>query len=122
MQMKLKRIAIEFNEYYQSDDEFVTKLRFTLEWDDKEYEKLAALIRGVLVEYAEEPVIPKILIYFFNLDLSLIEGIVSNPLFIKNPPEPYNRDDYKQLIDSRIKELNIMKSVLFGKNINLLGK
>ncbi|WMJ75203.1 hypothetical protein RCC89_18835 [Cytophagaceae bacterium ABcell3] len=111
----LKEKAKLFEEYYNSDNDFLSYLRLNYEWDQSKFDVLVKLIKSVLDEYSEEPVFPKTLLHFFYLDLKLIEGIISNPLFYKSPPANFSSEQYSSYLINQLETLKNLQRIFLGK-------
>lgn len=103
----------DYHEYLESDDEFYYQLRMSYNWDDESFQKMLLLLNRVLSEYKGSDLIPKSLVYFFTSKVDLITGLVTNPLFFKNPPVPFTADTYQALIAERVRTLQDLKRRFF---------
>lgn len=106
MQIELKRSALDFIDYYNSDEDFLTLLRMNFDWDDTQFKKLKELLSNVLNDYKDDQVVPKSILVFFTIDIKLITGIVKNPIFYRSPPLNLSEEEFREFVDNRLKELN----------------
>ncbi|MGG5505571.1 MULTISPECIES: hypothetical protein [unclassified Myroides] len=103
----------EYLLYENSDRMYLYRLRLTYLWDQKEFNYLVQLVRNVLKEFENNTLFPKQIRYFFTSDIDQIIGIVSNPLFIVNIPDSYDKSKYIDTINSGIAILNDLKEEFF---------
>lgn len=109
-------------EYWNSDQEFIYTMRMDgFVWNDDNYKYMINLVQKVLDDYEEEMVTPKILVYFFAIEVPRIISIISNSdFFKKNISDLYSsQESYESLVLKRKDELLLMQQSFFN-NIKII--
>ncbi|MEB3801515.1 hypothetical protein [Flavobacterium columnare] len=109
-----------FLEKEKSKDWFINDLRLNLEWKDSKYLEMINLVNSILLEFKESYLIPKDLIYFFSFEIDRIIGITKHPSFfdlnLSSIKTDVDRENYKNLVEKRIAELeNMRDEFLYGE-------
>ncbi len=77
----IKDSLLKYNEYVDSDEEFTSKTRFDLEWDDANYLHHMGLLKNVINDYKGLGLVPIGVVYFFTSGIDNLIGMVSHPMF-----------------------------------------
>jgi hypothetical protein len=94
------------------ENAFFYYLRQNLEWDDDLFMNEITIVKKCLQYFKNEKVIPKIVVYYFCQEISLIIGHISNPDFFQKCTE-----QEKKMINERKKLLEGMQARFFNGDL-----
>ena len=69
----MKESLKKFYEYLDSDEELCYFVRMNAEWNEESFCKMKRFVKGVVDDYAEEDVIPKIIVRYFMLEIPSVD-------------------------------------------------
>lgn len=118
----MKNSLKTYLEYWNSDQEFSYTMRMQgFIWNDDNYNYMISLIQKVITDYEKEIVTPKVLVYFFTIEVPQIISIISNPdFFKKNVSDLYSSMEYYECLVLKRKEELLSMQKLFFKSVKII--